>query len=240
MRAALREDPDVIVIGELRDNETVSLALTAAETGHIVLGTLNSTSAPKAIDRIMASASRSTSSRQVRASLSESLKYVIAQRLLPAQGAAQAGGRLSRCCAAPSAIANMIRDEKTFQIPSAMQIGRSLGMQTFDDALKALVTAGKVSGETAYRAAAKKEDFEAFLPGGAPAARRAHGTRGEEAMSSAGSASASEDRPLPAPDDEPRRLRLPPHRRAPADAARVGLDGADPLPRRSRRPTSPS
>ena len=69
-----------------------------------------------------------------------------------------------------AAVANMIRDEKTFQIPSAMQIGQSVGMQTFDDALKALVTAGRISGETAYRAATKKEDFEAFLPGGAPAA----------------------------------------------------------------------
>ncbi len=86
LRAALREDPDVIVIGELRDNESVSLALTAAETGHIVLGTLNSTSAPKAIDRII-SCFPSDEQAQVRAALCESLKYVIAQRLLPAKEA---------------------------------------------------------------------------------------------------------------------------------------------------------
>ena len=84
LRAALREDPDVIVIGELRDNESISLALTAAETGHIVLGTLNSTSAPKAIDRILSSFP-ADEQPQIRASLSESLKYCIAQRLLPAK-----------------------------------------------------------------------------------------------------------------------------------------------------------
>ncbi len=171
LRAALREDPDVIVIGELRDPESVSLALTAAETGHIVLGTLNSTSAPKAVDRILASFPVDEQG-QVRASLSESLKFVIAQRLLPAREARKqvAAFEVLRNTVA---VANMIREEKTFQIPSAMQIGRSLGMQTFDDALKGLVTAGKVSGETAYRAATKKEDFEAFLPGGAPAAATA-------------------------------------------------------------------
>ncbi len=165
LRAALREDPDVIVIGEMRDPESVSLALTAAETGHIVLGTLNSTSAPKAIDRILSSFPVDEQG-QVRASLSESLKYVIAQRLLPSKEP-----RKQIACfevlKSTLAIANMIRDEKTYQIPSAMQIGRSQGMQTFDDALRALLAAGKITGEAAYRAAAKKEEFEAYLPGGA-------------------------------------------------------------------------
>lgn len=167
LRAALREDPDVVVIGELRDSESVSLALTAAETGHIVLGTLNSTSAHKAVDRILASFPADEQG-QVRASLSESLKFVIAQRLLPAKEARKqvAAFEVLRNTVA---VANMIREEKTFQIPSAMQIGKTQGMQTFDDALKALVTAGRISGETAYRAASKKEEFEAFLPGGAPA-----------------------------------------------------------------------
>jgi twitching motility protein PilT len=164
LRAALREDPDVIVIGELRDNESVSLALTAAETGHIVLGTLNSTSAPKAVDRILSSFPADEQG-QVRAALSESLKFVIAQRLLPAKEA-----RKQVACFEvlrnTVAVANMIREEKTFQIPSAMQIGRSQGMQTFDDALKTLLAAGKITGETAYRAASKKEEFESFLPGG--------------------------------------------------------------------------
>jgi twitching motility protein PilT len=161
LRAALREDPDVIVIGELRDNESISLALTAAETGHIVLGTLNSTSAPKAIDRIISSFTIDEQP-QIRASLSESLKYVIAQRLLPAKE-----GRKQVACfeilKGTSNIANMIRDEKTFQIYSAMQIGRSLGMQTFDEALKDLVKRELVTAETAYMAAAKKEEFESMV-----------------------------------------------------------------------------
>jgi len=168
LRAALREDPDVVVIGELRDTESVSLALTAAETGHIVLGTLNSTSAHKAVDRILASFPADEQG-QVRAALSESLKFVVAQRLLPSKEPRKqvAAFEVLRNTVA---VANMIREEKTFQIPSAMQIGKSQGMQTFDDALKGLVAAGKISGETAYRAASKKEDFEGLLPGGTGAA----------------------------------------------------------------------
>jgi twitching motility protein PilT len=171
LRAALREDPDVVVIGELRDTESVSLALTAAETGHIVLGTLNSTSAAKAVDRILASFPADEQG-QVRASLSESLKFVIAQRLLPAKEARKqvAAFEVLRNTVA---VANMIREEKTFQIPSAMQIGKSVGMLTFDDALKGLLTAGRISGETAYRAASKKEEFEAYLPGAAQPAAEA-------------------------------------------------------------------
>jgi twitching motility protein PilT len=161
LRAALREDPDVIVIGELRDNESVGLALTAAETGHIVLGTLNSTSAPKAIDRLISSFP-ADEQPQIRASLSESLKYVIAQRLLPAkEGRKQVAS--FEILKGTSNIANMIRDEKTFQIPSAMQIGRSLGMQTLDDSLKDLLKRNQITAETAYMAAQKKEDFEAFV-----------------------------------------------------------------------------
>lgn len=161
LRAALREDPDVIVIGELRDNESVSLALTAAETGHIVLGTLSSTSAPKAIDRIISSFPVDEQP-QIRASLSESLKYIIAQRLLPAkEGRRQVAA--FEVLKGTMNIANMIRDEKTFQIHSAMQIGRSQGMQTFDEALRDLIRRDQISAETAYMAAAKKEDFEAFV-----------------------------------------------------------------------------
>jgi twitching motility protein PilT len=161
LRAALREDPDVIVIGELRDNESVSLALTAAETGHIVMGTLNSTSAPKAVDRIITSFP-SDEQPQIRAGLSEALKYVIAQRLLPARE-----GRRQVACfeilKGTSTIANMIRDEKTFQIYSAMQIGRSQGMQTLDEALKDLVKKNQITPETAYMAANKKEEFEPLV-----------------------------------------------------------------------------
>lgn len=161
LRAALREDPDVIVIGELRDNESVALALTAAETGHIVLGTLNSTSAPKAVDRLIASFPVDQQS-QIRASLSESLRYVIAQKLLPAKE-----GRRQVACfevlKGTANIANMIRDEKTYQIPSAMQIGRSLGMQPFDDALKDLLKRDQITAEAAYMSAQKKEDFEPMV-----------------------------------------------------------------------------
>lgn len=161
LRAALREDPDVIVIGELRDNDSIGLALTAAETGHIVLGTLNSTSAPKAIDRILSSFPIDEQP-QVRSSLSESLKYVIAQRLLQAkEGRKQVAA--FEILKGTSTIGNMIRDEKTFQIPSAMQIGRSMGMQTFDDALRGLIERNQISVETAYMAALKKEDFEPLV-----------------------------------------------------------------------------
>jgi twitching motility protein PilT len=158
LRAALREDPDVIVIGDLRDNETVSLALTAAETGHIVLGTLNSTSAYKAVDRIISSFP-SSEQPQIRAAMAESLKFVVAQRLLPADGE-----RRQVACfevlRGTFSIANLIREQKTFQIPSMMKIGRTQGMQTFDDALKDLVREKKVSPETAYMAAEVKQDFE--------------------------------------------------------------------------------
>jgi twitching motility protein PilT len=161
LRAALREDPDVIVIGELRDNESVSLALTAAETGHIVLGTLNSTSAPKAIDRLIASFPVDEQP-QIRASLSESLRYVIAQKLLPAkEGRKQVAA--FEVLKGTANIANMIRDEKTYQIYSAMQIGKSIGMQTFDDALKDLLKRDAITAEAAYMAAQKKEDFESFV-----------------------------------------------------------------------------
>jgi twitching motility protein PilT len=161
LRAALREDPDVIVIGELRDNESITLALTAAETGHIVLGTLNSTSAPKAIDRILSSFPVGEQP-QIRASLSESLKYVIAQRLLPAREERKQVAAFE-VLKGTTNIANMIRDEKTYQIYSAMQIARSQGMQTFDEALKDLVRREQITAETAYMAANKKEEFEPML-----------------------------------------------------------------------------
>jgi twitching motility protein PilT len=161
LRAALREDPDVIVIGELRDNESITLALTAAETGHIVLGTLNSTGAGKAIDRILSSFP-ADEQPQIRASLSESLKYVIAQRLLPSKEPRKQVA-VFEILKGTTNIANMIRDEKTYQIYSAMQIGRSQGMQTFDEALRDLVKRDQITPETAYMAAQKKEDFESFV-----------------------------------------------------------------------------
>lgn len=161
LRGALREDPDVIVIGDLRDNETVSLALTAAETGHIVLGTLNANTAIKAIDRLIASFPV-VEQPQIRSSVSDSLKYVVAQRLLPVT----AERRLVACfeiLKGTVSVANLIRDEKTIQIKSLMQIGRSIGMQTVDDALKDLVTSGAITAESAYMYAENKEEFESMV-----------------------------------------------------------------------------
>jgi twitching motility protein PilT len=160
LRAALREDPDVIVIGDLRDNETVALALTAAETGHIVLGTLNSTNAHKAVDRIISSFP-SSEQPQIRAAMAESLKFVIAQRLLPGDGKRQVA--CFEVLRGTFSVANLIRDQKTFQIPSIMKIGRAQGMQTFDDALKDLVKGKKISPETAYMAAEAKQEFEEMV-----------------------------------------------------------------------------
>lgn len=161
LRAALREDPDVIVIGDLRDTESVSLALTAAETGHIVLGTLNSTTAHKAIDRIIASF-EADEQPQIRSSLSDSLKFVIAQRLLPAKSPKRQVVAFE-VLKGTTSVAAMIRDEKTFQLPSAMQMGKTQGMQTFDDALKDLVRKNLIEPETAYMAATNREDFEPLV-----------------------------------------------------------------------------
>jgi twitching motility protein PilT len=161
LRAALRENPDVIVIGDLRDNETVSLALTAAETGHLVLGTLSSTTAPKAVDRVITSFPHDEQP-QVRAALAESLKYVIAQRLLPVEGSKQRVACFEVLSGTMS-VSNMIIDDKTYQLPSAMQIGKAQGMQTFDDSLRELVRLDKISAESAYLHATNREDFESMV-----------------------------------------------------------------------------
>ncbi len=161
LRAALREDPDVIVIGDLRDTESVSLALTAAETGHIVLGTLNSTTAHKAVDRIIA-AFDADEQPQIRTSLAESLKYVIAQRLLPSRGPERQVA-VFEILKGTTGVCSLIREEKSIQIPSAMQMGKSQGMQTFDDAISDLVKAGLIDPEVGYMAATAKEDFEGLV-----------------------------------------------------------------------------
>jgi len=161
LRAALREDPDVIVIGDLRDNESVSLALTAAETGHIVLGTMNATTAHKAIDRLIASFPADQQA-QIRISLADSLRYVISQRLIPSRekGHLVAGFEILK---GTMSVASLIREEKTIQIPSAMQIGRAEGMQTHDEALRDLLRRNLISPETAYLSATTKADFEPLV-----------------------------------------------------------------------------
>ncbi len=149
IRAALREDPDVIIIGEMRDAETISLALTAAETGHLVLATMHTTDAIKSISRIIDSFPPEKQS-QIRTMLSESLQGVFSQLLLPS-----ADGN-SRVVAyellfVNSAVSNLIRDKKTFQIPSVMQLGKAQGMITLAQSIGELVRANKVSRETAKR-----------------------------------------------------------------------------------------
>ncbi|MCO7247909.1 type IV pilus twitching motility protein PilT [Halomonas sp. Mc5H-6] len=146
LRSALREDPDVILVGELRDQETIRLALTAAETGHLVLGTLHTTSAAKTIDRII-DVFPGEEKAMVRSMLSESLQAVVAQVLLKRQG----GGRVAahEILIATSAVRNLIREDKVAQIFSAIQTGGNLGMQTLDAALSQLVNDGHVGMEDA-------------------------------------------------------------------------------------------
>ncbi|WP_136254910.1 type IV pilus twitching motility protein PilT [Onishia niordana] len=146
LRSALREDPDVILVGELRDLETIRLALTAAETGHLVLGTLHTTSAAKTIDRII-DVFPGSEKDMVRSMLSESLQGVISQVLLKRAG----GGRVAahEILVATSAIRNLIREDKVAQIYSAMQTGGNLGMQTLDATLAKMVNDGVVVREEA-------------------------------------------------------------------------------------------
>ena len=153
LRSALREDPDVILVGELRDLETIRLALTAAETGHLVFGTLHTTSAAKTIDRII-DVFPGEEKSMVRSMLSESLQAVVSQSLLKRQG----GGRVAahEILIATSAVRNLIREDKVAQIYSSIQTGGNLGMQTLDASLTQLVKEGKVSREEA-RARAKGE-----------------------------------------------------------------------------------
>jgi len=150
LRGALREDPDVIVIGELRDAETIALAVTAAETGHLVIASMNTASSSRAISRILAAFPPSQQA-QVRAMVSESLHGVITQRLVPTVD----GGRVAavEVMVVTPAIANLIRDDKLFQIRSQIQTGRQLGMQLLDDSLRELVLAGRVDPDDARRLA---------------------------------------------------------------------------------------
>ncbi|HEX7027358.1 MAG TPA: type IV pilus twitching motility protein PilT [Gammaproteobacteria bacterium] len=151
LRSALREDPDTILVGEMRDLETIRLALTAAETGHLVFGTLHTSSAAKTIDRII-DVFPAAEKDMVRAMLSESLRAVISQTLLKRVG----GGRVAahEIMIGTPAIRNLIREAKVAQMYSAIQTGQSIGMQTLDQNLKELVTKGIVSrAEAQYKAA---------------------------------------------------------------------------------------
>lgn len=159
LRGALREDPDVIVIGELRDLETIALAISAAETGHLVIGTLATSTAPKSVDRII-DAFPPGEQNQVRAMVSESLKAVVSQRLIPNK--AGTGMELAlEILIGTLSVANIIRDAKTFQLQSLMQTGKNIGMQLMDDSLLKLVKEEKIAVEQALAVASNKKLFQA-------------------------------------------------------------------------------
>ena len=156
LRAALREDPDIVLVGELRDLETIAIAIETAETGHLVFGTLHTTTAISTVDRIIDQFPADRQA-QIRTMLSESLRGVIAQTLLKKNG----GGRVAalEILIANSAIANLIREGKTFQIPSLMQTGKKLGMQMLNDVLIDLAKKKIVDPEEAYRKSVDKASF---------------------------------------------------------------------------------
>jgi twitching motility protein PilT len=157
LRSALREDPDVILVGEMRDLETVALALTAAETGHLVLATLHTSSATKSIDRIIDMFPKEQQT-QVRSMLSESIQAVVAQTLLPMKNAE---GRVPalEIMIANSAVRNLIREEKTYQIPSVIQAGTKEGMQSLDQSLYNHVMNGLLDRKVAEQVADNPKMF---------------------------------------------------------------------------------
>jgi twitching motility protein PilT len=156
LRSALREDPDIILVGELRDLETIRLALTAAETGHLVFGTLHTTSAAKTIDRVV-DVFPAEEKSMVRSMLSESLQAVISQTLMKKMG----GGRIAahEIMIGTSAIRNLIREDKIAQMYSAIQTGGSLGMITLDQCLEKLLKKGLISREAARMKAKMPDNF---------------------------------------------------------------------------------
>ena len=156
LRSALREDPDIVLVGEMRDLETIRLALTAAETGHLVFGTLHTSSAAKTIDRII-DVFPAAEKGMVRSMLSESLRSVIAQTLLKKVG----GGRTAawEIMIGTPAIRNLIREDKVAQMYSAIQTGQAIGMQTLDQHLQELVTRGLITRSDARAKAVNKEMF---------------------------------------------------------------------------------
>ena len=161
LRGALREDPDIILVGEMRDLETIELALEAASTGHLVFGTLHTQNATKTIDRVI-DVFPAHQQAQIRTTLSESLKGVVAQKLLKR---IDKKGRIAvfEILMVTSAVSNLIRESKTFQIPSAIQTGKKYGMQSLDDAILAELKSKKISAEDAYDKGIVKDRFTSFL-----------------------------------------------------------------------------
>ena len=157
LRAALREDPDIILVGEMRDLETIQLALTAAETGHLVFGTLHTSSAPKTVDRII-DVFPPNQQAQVRAMLAESIQAIVTQTLCKKVG----GGRVAalEILMGTVAVRNLIREGKIHQIPSVMQISQNVGMQTLEMHLQELVAQNLITRETAIEKSGNVDLFK--------------------------------------------------------------------------------
>jgi len=161
LRAALREDPDIIMVGEMRDLETISLAVEAASTGHLVFGTLHTQSAAKTVDRII-DVFPHDQQEQIRATLADSLQAVVAQTLFKRRDTRGRCAALEILIATP-AVRNLIRDGKTFQIPTVLQTGKKFGMQSLDDAILDHLEKGRINPEDAYLHCLDKTRFRAFL-----------------------------------------------------------------------------
>lgn len=161
LRGALREDPDIILVGEMRDLETIALAIEAAATGHLVFGTLHTTNAAKTVDRII-EVFPANEQAQIRSTLADGIKAVIAQTLF------KRIDKKGRCAAleiliCTSAVRNLIREGKTFQIPSVIQTGKKYGMQTLDDAIMTYLEKGQIDSNEAYNKCIDKSKFLPFL-----------------------------------------------------------------------------
>jgi twitching motility protein PilT len=179
LRSALRQDPDVILVGEMRDLETIQIALTAAETGHLVLGTLHTADAPQTIDRVI-DVFPSEQQEQVRVMLANSLQGVMCQQLLPSSE----GGRIVACevLVATSAVRNLIREGKTHQIYSMMQTGAQYGMQSMNAALAELVRAGLIRRDLALERSSTPAELQRLMESASLAAV----TNGRAAQAAAG------------------------------------------------------
>jgi twitching motility protein PilT len=161
LRASLREDPDVIIVGEMRDLETISLAITASETGHLVIATLHTSNAARTLDRVL-DAFPVEQQGQIRTMVSESLRGIVSQQLVPR---ADGQGRVValEVMVNTPAVANLIREAKTFMLPGVIQVGKKLGMKLMDDSLMELVEQGLITPHEAYDRAEQKKPFEALL-----------------------------------------------------------------------------
>ncbi len=161
LRAALREDPDIILVGEMRDLETIRLAIEAAATGHLVFSTLHTTSAAKTVDRVV-EVFPTGEQPQIRSTLADGLRAVVSQALFKRIDI-KARCAIQEILIATHAVRAMIREAKTHQIPSAMQTGKKYGMQTLDDGIAARLHAGQISPDEAYMKCVDKEKFKPYL-----------------------------------------------------------------------------